>query len=253
MHTTDLPNEPGISVFFPAFNDAGSIGGLVEVALEILPALTDDYEVIIVNDGSTDATAEVLDQLARTNPHVRVVHHERNLGYGAALQTGFRSAEKELVFYTDGDGQYDVHELPALRRLLTDEVDVVNGYKIKRSDATSRKLLGGIYNQTARLMFRLPIRDVDCDFRLIRRRKVQEVEITSSTGAVCVELVSKLHRSGCTFAEAPVGHYPRLHGNSQFFTYRRVWDTAVDFSLLWWKTFGAGSNKVRNQLRQTNP
>lgn len=249
---TAFPDEPGISVFFPAFNDAGSIAGLVEGALEILPTLTTDYEVIVVNDGSSDATADVLDQLARNDSHVRVVHHERNLGYGAALQTGFRCARKELIFYTDGDGQYDVRELPNLRRLLTDEVDVVNGYKLKRSDAASRKVLGGIYNQTARLMFRLPIRDVDCDFRLMRRRRVQEIEISSATGAVCVELVSKLHRSGCTFAEAPVGHYPRLHGNSQFFTYRRVWDTAIDFSLLWWRTYGAGANKVRNHLRQTN-
>ncbi|HWN10876.1 MAG TPA: glycosyltransferase family 2 protein [Pyrinomonadaceae bacterium] len=245
-------NKPGISVFFPAFNDAGSIGGLVDVALEILPALTDDYEVIVVNDGSTDATADVLDLIARKHPQVRIVHHERNLGYGAALQTGFRSARKELVFYTDGDGQYDVRELSTLRRLLTDDVDVVNGYKIKRSDGASRKLLGGIYNQTARLMFQLPIRDVDCDFRLMRRQRVQEVEITSSTGAVCVELISKLHRSGCTFAEAPVGHYPRLYGNSQFFTYRRVLNTAIDFSRLWWRTFGAGTNRVRNQLRQTD-
>lgn len=252
MHPTEPQNEPGISVFFPAFNDAGSIAELVSMALVILPTMTADYEVIVVNDGSTDATADVLDRLASTNPHVRVVHHERNLGYGAALQTGFRNATRELVFYTDGDGQYDVRELSTLRRLLTDEVDVVNGYKIKRSDAPSRKLLGGIYNQTARLMFHLPIRDVDCDFRLIRRQRVEEIEISSSTGAVCVELVSKLHRSGCTFAEAPVGHYPRLHGNSQFFTYRRVLDTAVDFSLLWWKTFGTGSTKVRHKLRQTD-
>lgn len=253
MQLTDSQNKPGISVFFPAYNDEGSIGGLVAVALEILPSLTNDYEVIVVNDGSTDATADVLEQWVRKDAHVRVVHHERNLGYGAALQTGFRNASKDLVFYTDGDGQYDVRELPKLRGLLTDGIDVVNGYKIKRSDPASRKLLGGIYNQTARLMFRLPIRDTDCDFRLIRRSRIRDVEITSSTGAVCVELVSKLHRSGCTFAEAPVRHYPRLHGHSQFFTSRRVLDTAIDFFRLWWRTFGASADKVRSQLRQTNP
>jgi hypothetical protein len=109
---------------------------------------------------------------------------------------------------------------------------------MKRSDASSRKVLGAIYNQTARLLFRLPIRDVDCDFRLLRRRRVQEIEIGSSTGAICVELVSKLHRAGCVFAELPVTHYPRVHGTSQFFTFRRVWNTAVDFSLLWLRTIG---------------
>jgi len=240
----------GISVFFPAFNDAGSIGTLVEAALEVLPNLTNDFEVIVVNDGSTDATADILNELARTNPLVRIIHHQRNLGYGAALQSGFRTARKDLIFYTDGDGQYDVRELPKLRRLLTDEVDVVNGYKIKRADAGSRKALGAIYNQIARFLFQLPIRDVDCDFRLLRRSQVQELEINSSTGAVCVELVSKLHKAGCVFVETPVSHHPRVHGNSQFFTYRRVWETAVDFSFLWLRMMRtAHSNKVQNLTR----
>jgi len=249
---SDTQTDGGISVFFPAYNDAGSIEALVEAALEILPGLTSEYEVIVVNDGSTDATASVLEDLARRNPHVRPIHHERNLGYGAALRTGFRQARKDLVFYTDGDGQYDVHELPTLHRLLTDQVDIVNGYKIRRSDTSSRKVLGAIYNQTARFLFGIPIRDVDCDFRLLRRTCVQDLEIGSSTGAVCVELVSKLHRAGCVFAEAPVCHYPRLHGNSQFFTFRRVLDTAVDFSLLWLRMVAAGrDNKVRDLTRQS--
>ncbi len=148
---SDIKTDHGISVFFPAFNDAGSIEYLVGTALEILPTLTNDYEVIVVNDGSTDSTAAVLEELSRKDPQVRIIHHERNLGYGAALRTGFRQARKDLVFYTDGDGQYDVRELATLRHLLTDQVDVVNGYKMKRSDANTRKVLGAIYNQAARL------------------------------------------------------------------------------------------------------
>ena len=248
---SDPQTGRGITVFFPAFNDAGSIGSLVGAALEVLPTLTDDFEVIVVNDGSTDETATVLEELSRKDPRVRIIHHECNLGYGAALRTGFRHASKDLVFYTDGDGQYDVNELPKLHRLLTDEVDVVNGYKMKRADASSRKVLGAFYNQTARFLFRLPIRDVDCDFRLLRRSRVQELEIRSSTGAVCVELVSKLQRAGCVFAEAPVCHYPRVHGHSQFFTLRRVLGTAVDFSLLWLRMGTGRPNRARNLLRQT--
>jgi glycosyltransferase involved in cell wall biosynthesis len=217
----------------PAYNDAKSIVMLVLEALALLPDLTEDYEVIVVNDGSTDVTGAMLDEFANTQPRVKVIHHARNKGYGGALHTGFETASKELVFYTDGDGQYDVRELLALWPLLTPEVDVVNGYKVKRADAESRKLLGAVYNRLARLLFRIPIRDVDCDFRLIRRSALMQIELTSSSGVICVELVHKLHRAGCAFVETPVHHYPRLHGRSQFFTPRRVARTAFDLLSLW--------------------
>jgi glycosyltransferase involved in cell wall biosynthesis len=217
-----------ISVFFPAYNDEATIAGLVGDALSVLPSLTEDFEVIVVNDGSTDGTAAVLNELAHVNSRVCVVHHESNRGYGGALRTGFASATKELVFYTDGDGQYDVRELALLRPLMKEGVDIVNGYKIKRADAWQRRTLGAAYNRLAHLLFSIPIRDVDCDFRLIRRRVVEQVELASSSGSICVELVHKLHRVGCVFAEAPVHHYPRAHGRSQFFTLQRVGRTALD-------------------------
>lgn len=222
-----------ISVFFPAYNDAATIGALVIAALDVLPTLTDDFEVIVVNDGSTDGTRAQLDALAKSHRELRVVHHSRNGGYGAALRSGFAAAQKELIFYTDGDGQYDVRELPVLHQLLTPEVDVVNGFKIKRADSRQRKVIGGLYNSLARLFFLLPIRDVDCDFRLIRRSAVAPLKLSVTSGAICVELVHQLHRNGCRFAEAPVHHYPRPHGRSEFFTPRRVIHTAVDFLRLW--------------------
>ncbi|HZS04933.1 MAG TPA: glycosyltransferase family 2 protein [Blastocatellia bacterium] len=227
----------GISVFFPAFNDEGTIGAMVAEALSLLPTLTDDYEVIVVNDGSTDSTPRVLDELARRHSHVRVIHHQRNLGYGAALRSGFGSAGKGLIFYTDGDGQYDVRELVNLLPLMTPSVDVVNGYKIKRSDDLRRVVLGWIYRRLARLLFRLPVRDVDCDFRLIRKDAIGKVSLVSSSGIICTEMVRKLHAAGCVFTEAPVHHYPRRHGQSQFFTLGRVMRTAFDFGLLWLKLF----------------
>ena len=228
--------EPAsISVFFPAYNDEGTIAQMVTNALGVLPLLTDDYEVIVVNDGSHDKTPIVLDELARTTPFLKVVHHETNQGYGGALRSGFKHAGKELVFYTDGDGQYDARDLTALYSLMRDGVDVVNGYKIRRADRRRRRVLGAIYNQLARLMFRVPIRDIDCDFRLMRRRAIEQIEIVSSSGVVCVEMIYKLHRLGCVFAETPVHHYPRAHGESQFFTPRRVARTAVDFFALWLK------------------
>ncbi len=224
-----------ISVFFPAYNDVGSIASLVKDAVAVLETLTDDYEVIVVNDGSADATPLVLDELAREWPRVKIIHHETNRGYGAALRTGFGAASKDLIFYTDGDGQYDVRELGKLFSLLTRAVDVVNGYKIKRADKRHRILIGAIYNRTARFLFRLPIRDVDCDFRLVRRRVLRQIELVSSSGVICVELVRKLHVAGCVFAESPVGHYPRIYGQSQFFRPGRVARTARDFLVLWLK------------------
>jgi glycosyltransferase involved in cell wall biosynthesis len=206
--------------------------------------------VIVVNDGSSDRTAEVLDELARTEPRLRVVHHESNRGYGAALRTGFASATKELVFYTDGDGQYDVRELVRLRPLLVAGVDVVNGYKIERADLWRRKALGAAYNRVAHLLFKLPIRDVDCDFRLLRRRAVEGIELFSSSGSICVELVHKLRLAGCVFVEVPVNHYPRAHGRSQFFTLRRVGRTALDLVALWVKA-GAPSRLLRRRDAET--
>ena len=224
-----------ISAFFPAFNDEKTISSPVTAAFALLPALTDDYEVIVVNDGSTDGTRAALDELAHMLPHLKVIHHATNKGYGAALRTGFSQASKDLVFYTDGDGQYDVRELAILHPLMTDEVDIVNGYKIKRADKGHRIFLGALYNCLARALFQLPIRDIDCDFRLIRRRAIQQIELVSSSGAICVEMVYKLHAAGYAFAEAPVRHYPRAHGRSRFFTPRRVARMAVDFLVLWLK------------------
>jgi len=233
----------GISVFFPAYNDEASIAGLVGDALALLPSLTDDFEVIVVDDGSTDGTAAVLDELARGDSRVRVVNHGVNRGYGAALRTGFASASKDLVFYTDGDGQYDVRELVQLRTLLVEGVDIVNGYKIQRADGWQRKAIGAAYNGLAHLLFSIPIRDVDCDFRLVRRRAVEQVELVSSSGSICVELVHKLHLRGCVFAEVPVQHRPRVHGRSQFFTLRRVSRTALDLMSLWLRVAAPGRRR----------
>jgi len=218
-----------ISIFFPAFNDEQTIGELVRNALAILPTWTDDYEVLIINDGSTDGTAAVLEQLRKENVHVRPIHHEANRGYGGALQSGFENATKEFVFYTDGDGQYDVRELARLLPLMKPGIDVVNGYKSKRADSWHRVVIGKIYNRTARLLFRLPIRDVDCDFRLIKRDALQHIGKISTSGAACLEMIRKLKANGAVFAEVEVSHYPRVHGRSQFFTFQSLMRTFYDF------------------------
>jgi glycosyltransferase involved in cell wall biosynthesis len=223
----------GLSVFFPAYNDSGTIASLVITALQSARRLTPDFEVIVVNDGSADKTAEILDELARTYPEVRVVHHERNRGYGGALRTGFATATRELVFYTDGDAQYDPAEMELLWRRLDETVDVVNGYKISRSDPMHRIIIGRVYHHTVKLLFGLGVRDVDCDFRLIRRAVFDKVRLEKDSGVICLEMMKKITDAGFHIAEVPVHHYHRAYGRSQFFNFRRLFRTGVDVFKLW--------------------
>jgi glycosyltransferase involved in cell wall biosynthesis len=226
--------SPPISVFFPAFNDAPSLPALVAKTFEVLAEHASDYEVIVVNDGSRDATAEVLEGLAhRYAPHMRVITHAVNLGYGMALRSGFAAATKDLVFYTDGDGQYDVSELPGLLDHMRGEVGLVNGYTLERNDPWHRIWIGNVYNTCARALFRIRLRDVDCDFRLIRRSLIEDIRLRSTSGTICVELVRKLELTGCAVAEVGVHHYPRLHGRSQFFRVKSLAVTLGQLLRLW--------------------
>ena len=231
--TAPAPRTPGLSVFFPAYNDSGTLASLVITALKTARRLTPDFEVIIVNDGSADTTAEIADELARTYPEVRVVHHDRNRGYGGALRSGFAAATRDLVFYTDGDAQYDPSEMQALWDALRDDVDLVNGYKISRSDPLHRVVIGRVYHHTVKLLFGLRVRDVDCDFRLMRRSIFERVSLQKNSGVICLEMMKKIQDAGFRIAEVPVHHYHRAHGRSQFFNFRRLARTAVDVFKLW--------------------
>jgi glycosyltransferase involved in cell wall biosynthesis len=223
-----------LSVFFPAYNDAPSLPGLVAQTFAVLEAHVGDYEVIVVNDGSRDATASVLEGLrGQYGPRLRVVTHQRNRGYGGALRSGFEAATKEFVFYTDGDGQYDVSELPRLLELVGPDTGLVNGYKLERHDPAHRVWIGQTYNFCARLLFRIRIRDIDCDYRLIRRALLERIHLTSTSGTICVELVRKLEMTGCGVVETGVRHYPRLHGKSQFFRVRSLATTLYELARLW--------------------
>jgi glycosyltransferase involved in cell wall biosynthesis len=207
---------------------------LIRKTFATLAEHASDYEVIVVNDGSYDNTAEVLAGLAAEfAPRMRVVTHEHNRGYGGALRSGFAATTKDLVFYTDGDGQYDPGELPHLLELMTPDTGLVNGYKLERNDPRHRIWIGNIYNAFARLLFRIRIRDVDCDFRLIRRSLLDEIHLTSTSGTICVELVRKLELTRWRVAEVGVHHYPRLHGRSQFFRVRSLAVTLTQLVRLW--------------------
>ena len=236
MNETSIKKQIGsISAVFPAFNDGGTIPSIVLTALIVLRKLTDDFEIIVTNDGSSDYTALVLDELTRRIPELRVIHHETNRGYGAALRTGFAAARKDWIFYTDGDAQYNPLELEDLVNALQPDIDIVNGYKIARNDPLHRKLIGHIYHHVTRLAFGFHIRDVDCDFRLIRRAIFDQVKLESRNGAICVEMVKKFQDAGFKFAEVPVHHHHRQYGKSQFFNWLPIFRSLWHLAQLWWK------------------
>ena len=244
---------PVIAIDGPSASGKGTIASLVILAVQVAATLTPDFEVIVVNDGSTDSTKAILDDLVRTYPNVRAIHHPQNRGYGAALRTGFGAATKDLIAYTDGDAQYDPAELPMLWNRLTPDADLVNGYKISRSDPWHRIVIGRVYHHAVRVLFRLRVRDVDCDFRLMRREIFDRVKLEKDTGVICLEMMRKIQDAGFRVVEVPVHHYHRLHGQSQFFNFKRVFWTGVDVARLWVKLVVLGRGRTNSPVLFRNP
>ncbi len=223
----------GLSIFFPCFNDEKSIGALVENAFKVAKNYSERFEILVIDDGSTDNSRIELKNLKKKYPELKLIFHDKNKGYGEALKNGFKNASKEFVFYTDGDGQYDILELPLLINLMTTDVDFVNGIKMARADPTYRIVVGNLYSFFARWLFWLPIYDVDCDYRLIRKKILDKIKLTGRSGSICVELVKKSHRAGATFRQVSVHHYGRKFGQSQFFRVNRLLSTFRELIRLW--------------------
>ncbi len=209
------------------------MGSMVMFTVQTAERLGLDYDITLVDDGSGEHTGELLEEIVRRYPNVRVVRHEKNRGYGGALRSGFAAATREWIFYTDGDAQYDVRELDVLLREAGPEIDVVQGYKITRNDPMYRRIIGRIYHYIVKFAFGLRLRDVDCDFRLIRRSALDKVTLVSNSGVICCEMMAKIQRQGFRVKEVPVHHFQRAHGKSQFFQLRRILRVARQLTALW--------------------
>ena len=208
---------------------------MISAASVALRQVSNDFEIVVVNDGSSDYTTTVLDEMKNRYPELRTIHHPVNKGYGAALRSGFKAATKDWVFYTDGDSQYNPLELPLLVSALHEGADAANGYKLSRNDSILRTIIGRAYHNLVKIFFGIRIRDVDCDFRLIPRRILNEIELESVSGAICLEMVKKIEDAGYVFAEVPVNHYSRRYGVSQFFVPWRIIRSLRQLAGLYWK------------------
>ena len=223
---------PALSYFFPAHNEEANLEGLVREALAALPDLADRFEIIVVDDGSKDRTPQLADALAAANPGVvRVVHHPTNLGYGAALRSGFRAASIELVAFTDGDRQFRVADLGRLTARLSgsDAPDAVVGYRIRRADPMIRTVYARLYRLAYRSLFGLRVRDVDCACKLFRRDALARVRVKSGGAFFSAELLIKVEAAGGRVVEVGVDHYPRTAGSQTGAKPSVIWRAVTDF------------------------
>jgi glycosyltransferase involved in cell wall biosynthesis len=200
-----------ISVFFPCYNEQDNVERTVEQALAVLKRLNAGFEVIIVDDGSSDATGQIADEISSRDNQVKVVHHPANLGYGAALQSGFKAATKELVFYTDGDGQFDINEMPPLLPLIQ-QYDIVSCYRLNRQDNLIRRLNGWAWTKLVCFLFNIKIRDIDCAFKLYKREIFDNIQMSSSGALISAEVLARATRKGYSIIQKGVHHYPRTAG-----------------------------------------
>ena len=211
-HSGEDHPSGSISVFFPCYNEQENIGPTVEKALDVLEKLGMDFEVIIVDDGSSDSTGQITDEYAERDDRIKAIHHPSNLGYGAALQSGFASATKDFIFYTDGDGQFDISEMPPLLPLM-EHYDIVSCYRLNRQDSLIRKINGWCWTKLVCMLFGLKIRDIDCAFKLYKRRIFEDINLSSRGALIDTEVLARASRKGCRITQKGVHHYPRTAGS----------------------------------------
>ena len=236
-----------LSVFFPAFNEEANIERTVANGLEALRTFgLDRFEVIVVDDGSRDATSAIADRLAEQHAEVRVVHHPVNEGYGAALRTGFASADLDWVFFSDGDGQFDLRELAGFLD-AAELSDAVVGYRIDRADHLGRKVNTWLWGLLVGVAFRIPVRDIDCAFKLLSRDVLTRIgPLTSSGAMISTELLARVHEAGFPIVERGVRHYPRVGGTPTGASIRVILRAFRELAVLrWemWRSPGAGTRR----------
>lgn len=233
--STEISKQYSISFFFPAFNDEGTIEEMVEAGRRVLSAVAKEFEIIIINDGSVDNTAGIANAMAQKYPEVRVIHHPYNIGYGAALKSGFGAARYELIFYTDGDHQFNIDELKLLLPYIP-EYDLVSGYRKNRAypNAVTRTFASHLYNIFIRLFFSIKFVDVDCSFKLMKRDVVKKSATFINSAFICAGMFYEAQKNGKKIIQVPVTHYERKYGTSSSFSFVFILRSIVElFEAMW--------------------
>jgi glycosyltransferase involved in cell wall biosynthesis len=221
-----------LSVIFPAFNEEANIRRTVETMRGVLPKIATRWEIIVVNDGSTDATALICEELKARYPEVKIIHHERNRGYGAALKSGIMAARYDLIFFSDSDGQFDFRDLQQLIRWSKD-YDIVAGYRAERHDPLHRRINALGWNVLVRLVLGIKIRDIDCAFKLFRRSVFDHVQIRCVGAMVNTEILAQAIRLGMRIHQVKVNHFPRLYGKQSGANVRVIIKAFRELGRLW--------------------
>jgi len=237
---------PELSLVFPAFNEAANLPTLLESATKIGDQLGVDFEIVIVDDGSEDQSAVVLERWRQRDPRIRSVHHFTNRGYGAALRAGLREARGELVFFSDADLQFDLREIADLLAHADDEIDIVAGYRAPRRDPWLRRVIARVWGHLIRVLFDLPIRDIDCAFKVFRRDVVDAIPIESVGAFVNTEILVRARRAGFRIRQIPVSHRPRRSGRQSGAHPRVILRALVELV----KLYGALGNAAARRPRR---
>ena len=226
---------PGrLSLVLPAHNEEGNIALVVERALATLPDFAAEFEIIVVNDGSRDATGRILDGLVEADPRVKAIHHPHNRGYGGALTSGFRAATGDHIMFMDADRQFDIADI-ALLAPLVPAFDIVAGFRMERNDPFHRRVFAEVFNVTVRILFAVHLRDIDCAFKIFRGDLIRSMELTAPGALINTEIQAKARRQGATLAQVGVHHYPRVAGTASGGNWRVIARAMRETLFLWWR------------------
>ncbi|HTY17711.1 MAG TPA: glycosyltransferase family 2 protein [Myxococcota bacterium] len=245
---SDPADTPRLSLVFPVFDEEENVGPLLEAALALAPRLAATFEIVVVDDGSRDRSAAIVEALCRSDPRVRLLRHPANRGYGAALRSGLRAARGELVFFSDADLQFDLAELAALLA-HTGACDLVVGYRAPRRDPWRRRALAFGHRLVVRALFGLAVRDIDCAFKVFRRPVLEALPLASIGAFVNTELLLRARQAGFRIREVPVTHRPRVAGRSKGATLRVIARALVELLVLY-RELRRPSTRLRRPVRE---